>query len=985
MTYFNEDNVTEQMCIEVAKQLGYTYVESSELRDGLDTVIVDRLLVEALMRINGIGVEEAYTVVQKVKARILAGYGGDIITANQNLRKLFFDENSFPFGKDGEYVTINFFDTNPATAAKNNSYVVTNQWEYPKSSYAGGKRLDVVLLINGIPMVIGEVKTAVKSSVTWADGAKDIIDYQKSLPEMFVPNILSFATEGRELYFGSIGAPLTKWGPWFADEARKRGTLADVKANLKSLIAPMRLLDIFRFFSVFTTDKKTSRKIKVVCRYQQYFGGMAIVNRVMDRTKTGLGPKKGLIWHFQGSGKSWLMVFASQMLMKKQELNAPTVVIVDDRRDLRAQITGDFTRAEIPNLDFAYTKEELKAFFQQDQRKILITTIFLFGDIKQALNMRENIIVLVDEAHRTQEGDLGECMRTALPNAFFFGLTGTPINKRDKNTFKCFGAEEDHGGYMSKYTFQDSIDDGATLELNFREVPVQLHLDEANLQAAFDDMARENNLTDEEKDQLTRGTKVEAFFTSPKRIHEVCVNIVEHYRQYVRPTGLKCQVVVFNRACCVAYKKELDMLLKDSGDETAIVMHTSGDKANEYEEYKLTDFEQEKLLDKFRDPLSPLKFVIVTSKLLTGFDAPILQCMYLDKPMKDHTLLQAVCRTNRVYEARKKCGMIVDYVGVFDNYANALRFDEESVKTVITNINEIKERIPGWMKDCLDFFPGVDRSVGGFQGLEDAQEKLRDENVKTQFAAHYQRLHKAWEVVAPDKDILPFKMDYIWLSQVFESVRPVTSTGNLIWSILGPKTIELIHENVTSIDIGETIEDLVVNSRIVDECINDESKRNRTIIEIQKMLKLRLGNQKHANSKEFKLLSEKLRELQERLRQQQIDSIQFLKDLLALAKEVLDTEQKLDQPQDKRQQARAALTELFESIKTPETPIVVENVVNDIDTQVVDIVRRFNNAFKTITGQNEVRKMLRSILWLKYKIKDNDVFEKAYKYVEMYY
>lgn len=985
MAFFNEDNVTEQMCIEVAKQLGYTYVESTELRDGESTVIVDRLLYEALIRINNITGEEAMTVIHKVRTRIAAGMGGDIITANQNLRKLFFDENSFPFGKDGEYVTVNFFDTNPDTAAKNNSYVVTNQWEYPKSSYAGGKRLDVVLLINGIPMVIGEVKTAVKSSVTWADGAKDIIDYQKSVPEMFVPNILSFATEGKELYFGSIGAPLTKWGPWFADEARKHGTLADVKANLKSLIAPLRLLDIFRFFSVFTTDKKTSRKIKVVCRYQQYFGGMAIVNRVMDRTKTGLGPKKGLIWHFQGSGKSWLMVFASQMLMKKQELNAPTVVIVDDRRDLRAQITGDFTRAEIPNLDFAYTKEELKAFFHQDQRKILITTIFLFGDIKQSLNMRENIIVLVDEAHRTQEGDLGECMRTALPNAFFFGLTGTPINKRDKNTFKCFGAEEDHGGYMSKYTFQDSIDDGATLELNFREVPVQLHLDEANLQAAFDDMARENNLTDEEKDQLTRGTKVEAFFTSPKRIHEVCVNIVEHYRQYVRPTGLKCQVVVFNRACCVAYKKELDMLLKDSGDETAIVMHTSGDKANEYEEYKLTDFEQEKLLDKFRDPLSPLKFVIVTSKLLTGFDAPILQCMYLDKPMKDHTLLQAVCRTNRVYEARKKCGMIVDYVGVFDNYANALRFDEESVKTVITNINEIKEKIPGWMQDCLDFFPGVDRSVGGFQGLEDAQEKLRDENVKTQFAAHYQRLHKAWEVVAPDNDILPFKMDYIWLSQVFESVRPVTSTGNLIWSILGPKTIELIHENVTSIDIGETIEDLVVNSRIVDECINDESKRNRTIIEIQKMLKLRLGNQKHANSKEFKLLSEKLRELQERLRQQQIDSIQFLKDLLALAKEVLDTEQKLDQPQDKRQQARAALTELFESIKTPETPIVVENVVNDIDTQVVDIVRRFNNAFKTITGQNEVRKMLRSILWLKYKIKDNDVFEKAYKYVEMYY
>ena len=985
MTYFNEDNVTEQMCIEVAKQAGYTYVESDQLRDGLDTVIVDRLLVEALMRINGIGVEEAYTVVQKVKARILAGYGGDIVTANQILRKLFFEENSFPFGDNGEHTTIHFFDTNPATASRNNSYIVTNQWEYPKSSYAGGKRLDIVLLINGIPMVIGEVKTVVKASVTWADGAKDIIDYQKSLPEMFVPNILSFATEGKELFYGSIGAPLTKWGPWFADEQRRHGDLKSVKENLLSLIDPLRLLDIFRYFSVFTTDKKSSKKIKVVCRYQQYYGGMAIVNRVMARTQSGIGPKKGLIWHFQGSGKSWLMVFASQMLMKKQELNAPTVVIVDDRRDLRAQITGDFTRAEIPNLEFAYTKDELKKFFQQDQRKILITTIFLFGDVHEALNLRENIILLVDEAHRTQEGDLGECMRTALPNAFFFGLTGTPINKRDRNTFKCFGADEDHGGYMSKYTFQDSIDDGATLELNFREVPVELHLDEANLQKAFDEMAQENDLTDEEKDQLTKGTKVEAFFTSPKRIHEVCINIVEHYRKYIRPTGLKCQVVVYNRACCVAYKKELDILLKDSGDETAIVMHTNDDKSNEYAEYRLTDFEQEKLLDKFRDPLSPLKFVIVTSKLLTGFDAPILQCMYLDKPMKDHTLLQAVCRTNRVYEAQKKCGMIVDYVGVFDNYAKSLNFDEESVKTVITNINEIKVMIPGWMQDCLDFFPGVDRTVGGFQGLEDAQEKLRDENVKMQFAAHYQRLHKAWEVVSPDNDLIPFKMDYIWLSQVFESIRPVASTGNLIWTILGPKTIELIHENVTSIDIGESIEDLVVDSRILDECIKDENKRNRTIIEIEKMLKLRLGNPKHAGSKEIKLLSQKLKELQEKMRQQQMDSISFLKELLALAKEVVETEQKLDQPQDKRKQARAALTELFESIKTPETPIVVENVVNDIDAQVVDIVRRFNNAFKTISGQNEVRKMLRSILWLKYKIKDNDVFERAYKYVEMYY
>lgn len=988
MSTFNENNVSEQMCIDVAKQAGYTYMKASDLRHGnYDSVIVEDILQDSLVKINNITKDEAQIVIQKVRTRIMSGSTGDIITANQNLRKLFFEENSFPFGENGEHISIRFFDTDPVSAPKNNSYIVTNQWEFPKSSYAGGKRLDIVLLINGIPMVIGEVKTPVNASVTWHNGAKDIIDYQKSnCAEMFVPNILNFATEGRDLFYAGIGAPITKWGPWFSSEDRHTGNLKAVRENLLSLIDPLRLLDIYRFFTVFTTSKDTGRKIKIVCRYQQYYGGMAIVNRVMNYFRKGSGPKKGLIWHFQGSGKSWLMVFASQMLMRKDELKSPTVVIVDDRRDLRNQISGDFLKAEVPNLDFAYTGEELREFFEGDQRKILITTIFLFNGIKKALSARENIIIMVDEAHRTQEGDLGEYMRTALPNAFFFGLTGTPINKRDKNTFKCFGDEEDTSGYMSRYTFQNSIDDGATLELNFREVPVELHLDTDKLQAEFDAMAQQNNLTDEQKDQLTKGTKVEAFFTAEKRIIDVCKNIVEHYRKYVKPTGLKCQVVVYNRDCCVKYKKELDLLLADEQVETAIVMHTNGDKADDYKEYKLTDDQQNKLLDRFRDPLSPLKFIIVTSKLLTGFDAPILQCMYLDKPIKDHTLLQAVCRTNRVYEAHKKCGLIVDYVGVFDNYYKALNFDEASVKQVIANIKEVKEMIPGFMQECLDFFPGVDRTVGGFQGLEDAQEKLRDENVKTEFAKHYARLHKCWEVVAPDNDIMQYKDDYIWLSQVYESVRPISFAGNnLMWTILGPKTIELIHNNITSIDIGDTIEDLVVNSKILDECIQDVRKRDKTIIEIKKMLELRLNNPKHKDSEQYKLLTQKLKEIQDRLRQNLIDSIEFLKELLELAKEVLEAERTHEQPEDNRQKAKAALTELFLSIKTDKTPIVVEHIVNDIDTQVVEIVRKFNDAFKTVSGRSEVRKMLRSILWLKYQIKDNEVFEKAYGYIEKYY
>ena len=618
---------------------------------------------------------------------------------------------------------------------------------------------------------------------------------------------------------------------------------------------------------------------------------------------------------------------------------------------------------------------------RKSTRKILITTIFKFGDLSdgEVIDDRDNIILLMDEAHRTQEGDLGKKMRTALPNAFFFGLTGTPINRNDHNTFACFGAEEDKYGYISKYTFQNSVEDKATLELNFKTVPVEMHLDNANLQKEFDELT--DQISEEDKNELVRRTSVEAFFTAEKRINDVCKYIVTHFREYVEPTGMKAQVVVYNRECCVKYKKALDALL-GTDDQTTIVMHTSGDKADDYKAYKRSRDEEKKLLDQFRDPLSPLKFVIVTSKLLTGFDAPILQCMYLDKPMKNHTLLQAICRTNRTYNENKKCGLIVDFVGVFEDVAKSLAFDEETVKTIVKNIDEIKGLIPTFMQQCIKFFPGVDRTIGGWEGLTAAQQCLKDDQVKTSFGRHFARLNKAWEIVSPDSYLTVFQNDYTWLAQVYQSVRPV-SGGNLIWTLLGAKTIEIIHRNIETIDIGTPLEDLVVDSDVIDAVLEDEKAREKKIVEIEKMLRLRLGE--HKGDPNFKKFAEKLDELRERMAQNLISSIDFLKQLLVLAKDLLEEEKKKAEPQDKRAQARAALTDLFQSIKTEETPIIVEQVVNDIDNEVVNIVRQFNDAFQSVTARREIKKKLCSILWVKYQIKDNDVFERAYQYIEMYY
>ena len=977
MAYFNEENTVEQMLINAAGQCGWIYVEPQFVPRLPDEVLVVEWLMEALLALNPITAEQAEQVIYKLRACITSGGASDeLITANDKFRKLLFEENSYPFGDNGDNINIRFF------AGKDDEYknrcIVTNQWEYPRKSKEGGKRLDLVYVINGIPMVIGEAKTPVKASVTWADGATDIMHYQKSIPEMFVPNILTFASEGRELQYAGIGCPIDKWGPWFADEERKHGTLEDVEHNYVSLMTPERLLDIYRFYSVFTGTSRGG-KIKIVCRYQQYLGGEAIVQRVLSTYTNGSGPRKGLIWHFQGSGKSWLMVFAAQKLRRQEVLKAPTVVIVDDRIDLEDQITGDFTRAEIPNIDSISSKQELEEKIHQ--RKILITTIFKFGDLSdgEVIDDRDNIILLMDEAHRTQEGDLGKKMRTALPNAFFFGLTGTPINRNDHNTFACFGAEEDKYGYISKYTFQNSVEDKATLELNFKTVPVEMHLDNANLQKEFDELT--DQISEEDKNELVRRTSVEAFFTAEKRINDVCKYIVTHFREYVEPTGMKAQVVVYNRECCVKYKKALDALL-GTDDQTTIVMHTSGDKADDYKAYKRSRDEEKKLLDQFRDPLSPLKFVIVTSKLLTGFDAPILQCMYLDKPMKNHTLLQAICRTNRTYNENKKCGLIVDFVGVFEDVAKSLAFDEETVKTIVKNIDEIKGLIPTFMQQCIKFFPGVDRTIGGWEGLTAAQQCLKDDQVKTSFGRHFARLNKAWEIVSPDSYLTVFQNDYTWLAQVYQSVRPV-SGGNLIWTLLGAKTIEIIHRNIETIDIGTPLEDLVVDSDVIDAVLEDEKAREKKIVEIEKMLRLRLGE--HKGDPNFKKFAEKLDELRERMAQNLISSIDFLKQLLVLAKDLLEEEKKKAEPQDKRAQARAALTDLFQSIKTEETPIIVEQVVNDIDNEVVNIVRQFNDAFQSVTARREIKKKLRSILWVKYQIKDNDVFERAYQYIEMYY
>ncbi|MEL7378428.1 MAG: HsdR family type I site-specific deoxyribonuclease, partial [Bacteroidota bacterium] len=326
--------------------------------------------------------------------------------------------------------------------------------------------------------------------------------------------------------------------------------------------------------------------------------------------------------------------------------------------------------------------------------------IHKFGEAEGVLNDRDNVIVMVDEAHRTQEGDLGRKMRDALPNAFFFGLTGTPINKRDRNTFYAFGADEDENGYMSRYGFKESIRDGATLPINFEARLVELHIDKDAIDEAYSKLT--GSLSDLDKDNLAKAAARTAVLVKvPDRIQQICGDIVSHYQEKVEPNGFKAMVVTFDQESCLLYKAAIDQHLDPEASE--IVISASG-KDKRYKPYKRTRDQEEKLLDRFRNPNDPLKILVVTAKLLTGFDAPILQAMYLDKPLRDHTLLQAICRTNRTYGDKKTNGLIIDYLGVFDDVAKALEFDEDDFGKVVSGINELAKELPGAMQKCLTYF-----------------------------------------------------------------------------------------------------------------------------------------------------------------------------------------------------------------------------------------------------------------------------------------
>ena len=864
------------------------------------------------------------------------------------------------------------------------------------------RRYDVVLWVNGVPLVVGEMKTPKDKNVSWLNGASDIHNaYEKKTPEFFVPNVLSFASEGREFRYGAVGQPPELWLNWSrtTDEIMPPG-LANMLRSAELLLTPVMVLDILKYFTLYSSRRTSSGalRMKVIPRYPQVEAVEAIVARCKDPKK-----KQGLVWHHQGSGKTFAMAYAAAKLRHENELDAPTIVIVLDRLELIEQTESEFKSVGIQSLKTAETKEELRTLLKNDARGVIITTIFRFSEAG-LLNDRSNIVVMVDEAHRTQEGRLGLDMREALPNAKFIGLTGTPISTDDRNTFAMFGDIDDPDGALNRYSVERSIHDGATLPVHVETRLVNFHFNGDDLQAAFDQLAEEENLTEEQRGKLAaKAAHVSVVVRDKDRISAVCKDIVDHYRSRIAPLGLKAQVVAFDRETCVAYYEEISRML-NPGEEATVVMTTMKDDPQSWDKWNLDREQEATIKDRFRDINDPLKFVIVTAKLLTGFDAPIEGVMYLDKPLRAHTLFQAVCRTNRrwtnpITGQQKLHGLIVDYVGLGKELAKALSTKAtmkpgQSQEDVEILLGELSAEIA----TTISQFKSVDRSAPVFNQIHDAQQILNTLDKRDQFAAQFMRCQGLFEFLWPNTKLRPIEDDYRFLARVYSSIAPNNAADLLLWQRLGAKTMEIVHTHLTGVTIdADKLEKVAMDAEVL-EALRDNGlfpetptvgKPAPTALEVlqrlEERIKLRLAGTD--GSKVWKSLAERLELLRLSRISSAAESVEFLRYLLELAKDLLEAERADDEGRineikviDPR---KGALTQIFEEYRPEGIPVVIENVVEQVDALVQPV--RGTGWQTSHPGDRMVRQELRLILKNSGLPPAGELFDRAYAYIRENY
>lgn len=819
----NEDMV-EQEALEILQELGYETLYgpdispdgSTPMRDLYSDVVIVEKLRDAINRLN----PDIPTVArEEAVKKVLRTDNPDIISNNQLFHQFLTDGVTIEYRKDGRivYDKVWLFDfQNP----DNNEFLAINQFTIIENDH--NRRPDTVLFVNGLPIVVIELKNPADEKATLNKAYQQFQTYKSEIPSLFHFNEILVISDGMQARAGTLTSDYQRFMPWKTIEGEKDALVdkLEMEILIRGMLNKKVLLDLIRHFIVF--DNSEAEIKKKLAAYHQYHA----VNKAVEATMKAASPegdkRAGVIWHTQGSGKSLIMAFYAGKLVL--EMNNPTLVVITDRNDLDDQLFGTFSASQnILRQEpvQAESRENLQELLRVASGGIVFTTIQKFlpekGTDYPTLSERKNIVVIADEAHRSQYDFIdgfARYMRDALPNASFIGFTGTPLEREDKNTVAVFG------DYIDIYDIEQAVEDGATVPIYYESRLVKLDLKEEekpHIDPQFEFITEGQEIESQEK-LKTKWARMEAIVGSETRVKKVAQDIVKHFEtRYAEQEG-KGMVVCMSRRICVELYKEIIKLRPEwhNDDDNygflKVVMTGSATDSLEWQPHIRNKERRKQLGDIFRDPNSPIKLVIVRDMWLTGFDVPSLHTMYIDKPMQGHGLMQAIARVNRVYKD-KQGGLIVDYLGIATELKKALSqytdgggrgeiaFDQEKAVVLMMEKYEIVEAL----------FHGFDYS--GFRKA-DTGEKLKFMRSGAEFVLgqvdgkkrclkYVNELSKAFALAVPHPKAMEIRDDLSFFKAVKNYIVKVTG---------GPKAME---EDV-DLAIQQILSDALVSDEVVD-------------------------------------------------------------------------------------------------------------------------------------------------------------------------
>ncbi len=715
----------------------------------------------------------------------------------------------------------------------NNLFHVTDEWA--QQGTARRNRADVVFLINGIPVAVVETKNVGKSDGL-ALGVEQIRRYHNETPQMFTTAQLFGVTQLHDLFYGVTWNTNRKnLFNWKTDEP------TNYEQKVKTFFDRDRFLKVLQQSIIF--QSKDDQLTKIVLRQHQIRAVEKVIERVHHPNR-----RRGLVWHTQGSGKTLTMItIAARLLRSGQGTEKPTVLMVVDRNELESQLFRNITGYGITTLKVAQSKDNLEAILASDYRGLIVSMIHKFDKRPANLNTRESVIVLIDEAHRTTGGDFGNYLMAALPNATYIGFTGTPIDKLSKGegTFKVFGVD-DAQGYLDKYAIVESIEDGTTVPLNYALAPSDLRVDRETLEREFLSLAVAEGMSDLEKLNaiLDRAVQLKELMKAPERVNSIANYVAQHFRETVEPMGFKAFLVAVDREACALYKQALDKYL--SPEYSEVIYSPYHQDPETLKAYHRSSDEEKEIRKKFISKNGQPKILIVTQKLLTGFDAPILYCMYLDKPMRDHVLLQAIARVNRPYEDEdglvKPAGFVLDFVGIFESLEKALAFDSDEVTSVIRNIDVLKANFAKRMREDATVYLPLTKGWDD-KAKERAIDYFQDKDTRETFFKFFRGIQNLYDILSPDAFLHPFIADYQALAILYGLIRNAYSDRPYVDKELTAKTRELLQAHTESelFELPDAIYELGADTlRKIDQ---SEASETVKVLNLQKALRRKVTDE----------------------------------------------------------------------------------------------------------------------------------------------